>query len=438
MEIREFSYKKIVLPLILMFGFVGVSVASDSGDSKDGVIQKLMNKVDQLEQKVENLTNKLNAYEQKPAATVSDEAVAKKVDEIMAQKEAKSSPMISMPKISGFIDTIYNYNFHKPLSQTTKIGTPKTTTAGPNNVSSFATRAHDITFNAAQVALTGSLKDANYVIKIEAGSDANVIHPLTGAGTAGSFDLEEAYFTTPLFNSGVNLKLGKFVTLEGIEVIESPSDPTISRGYLFGMAEPFTHVGFLLSRPLPIKGLELRAGLVNGWDVLTDNNTGKTVVTGLGINYGDLATGGLSVYYGPEQTGNNSHNRTSVDLTVATKPLSQLTLNLQGNWGQEGGISKKVDQWDGYGVQPVWQFTDKFSLGGRIEHMENKLGSRFGTSGGKLTNFTITPTYKLNGSITTRIEYRHDMANKSFFEGKDGVFDQKTLDQMLAEFIYSF
>ncbi len=332
-----------------------------------------------------------------------------------------------------------NFNFHKPKSQSTTFGTASGT---PVNVSSFVTKANDITFNTAQIALTGSVKDTNYVIKIDAGSDANVIHP-GGAGGTSNFDVEEAYFTTPLFNTGINLKLGKFVTLEGIEVIESPNDPTISRGYLFGMAEPFTHVGFLLSRTLPIKELELRAGIVNGWDVLADNNTGKTFLGGLGINYGDLATGGLSVYYGPEQAGNNSHNRTSVDLTIANKPLPklmpQLTLNLQGNWGQEGGINKTVDHWYGFGVQPVYQFTDKFSLGGRVERMENKLGSRFGTTkGGQLTNFTITPTYKLNNSITTRVEYRHDIGDKSFFEGKDGVFDQKTADQMMAEVFYSF
>ncbi len=425
-----------IMLLVLVFVF-GFGIPQGMADEKDVMIQKLMNRVDELEKKVDSL-------EQKSAAVVSDEAVTKKVDEIMAQKQQQAAPMFTMPKIHGFIDTTYNYNFHKPLSQTTKIGNPGTTTAGAVNESSFVNRANDITFNNAQIAFTGSVKDASYVIKIDAGSDANIIHP-SGAGGTSNFDIEEAYFTTPLLNTGINLKLGKFVTLEGIEVIESINDPTISRGHLFGMAEPFTNVGFLLSRPLPtpLNGLELRAGMVNGWDVLADNNTGKTFMGGLGINYGDLATGGLSVYYGPEQAGTTSHDRTSVDLTIANKPLPklmpQLTLNLQGNWGQEGGINRMVDHWYGFGVQPVYQFTDKFSLGGRVEYMENKQGSRFGSNvGGKIGNFTITPTYKLTDNITARVEYRHDIGDKSFFEGKDGVFDQKTLDQVMAEFIYSF
>ena len=37
---------------------------------------------------------------------------------------------------------------------------------------------------------------------------------------------------------------GKFVTYEGIEVIEGPVNPTLTRGFLFGLAEAIGHVGF--------------------------------------------------------------------------------------------------------------------------------------------------------------------------------------------------
>jgi len=276
-------------------------------------------------------------------------------------------------------------------------------------------------------------------VEIDVGGDATVNTPLSGAGAADEFDLQEAYLTYLIPQVDTNLKVGKFVTLEGIEVIESPVNPTISRGHFFGMAEPFTHVGFLLSRPLPIEGLELRAGLVNGWDLLKDNNTGKTLLGGFGINYGDLATGGLSVYYGPEQATNDSNYRTSVDLTIFTKPISNLTIGLQGNWGQEEGISAgDVDIWRGVGIQPVYQFTDKFSLGGRVEYMENKLGSRFGNTGGEATNFTLTPAYKLTDAATLRLEYRYDVANNDFFESEDGTFDKDHVSQVLSEFIYAF
>jgi len=433
---KSFVTMILMIGLVIGFGIEGIYPRLVLADEKDEMIQELMKRIDQLEDKVENLTDKLEVYEQKPAATISEEAIQRKVNEAFAKRE-EAPTIIGMPKITGFINTTYNYNFNKPASQTTKLGTPDG--AAGVNLSSYVTKANEITFNAAHIALNGSLQEGiGYTIEVDAGSDANVNTPTSGSGAADDFDLEEAYLTSPLFDTGINLKVGKFVTLEGIEVIESPLNPTISRGHFFGMAEPFTHVGFLLSRSLPINGLELRAGLVNGWDVLSDNNDRRTVLGGFGINYGDLATGGLSVYHGPEQAGNSKNDRTSVDLTIFNKSIPKLTLGFQANWGQEEGISGGTDHWEGVGIQPVYQLTDKFSLAGRVEYMENKLGSRFGNSGGEAANFTITPGYKLNDSVTARVEYRHDVANNAFFEGEDGVFDETSADQVFAEIFYIF
>ncbi|MDO8580004.1 MAG: outer membrane beta-barrel protein, partial [Candidatus Omnitrophota bacterium] len=243
--IRENSTKQKVSSVTVLFlGMLFLSSSSVWADEKDEMIQKLIQRVDQLEKKVEDLT----WGQGKPAVTVPDEIVKEKVEAILMEKEGHGGFM-KMPKISGYIDTTYNYNFNKPASQTTKLGTPGTSTAGIN-LSSYVTKANDITFNTAHLAFNGSLKDGiGYTIELDAGSDANVNTPTSGAGAADDFDLQEAYLTSPLFETGINLKVGKFVTLEGIEVIESPLNPNISRGHLFGMAEPFTHVGFLLSRP---------------------------------------------------------------------------------------------------------------------------------------------------------------------------------------------
>lgn len=344
------------------------------------------------------------------------------------------------PKITGYINSTYNQNLNSPASQTTVLGAPLTATPG-NNLSYYATKANTFQMNAAHLAFTGSPSDGiGYVVEVDAGSDAQV-NTSANSGTPDDFDIQEAYLTYKCPMTGINLKFGKFVTLEGIEVVESPANYTISRGLLFGLAEPVTQTGFLLSHDLPIKGLELRAGLANGWDQLSDINEGKTVFGGLGINYGDVATGGLSVYHGPEQASDRGDNRTSVDLTIFTKPFSKLTLGLQGNWGEEqfSGTFAGLDTWSGFGIQPLYQVTDKFSLGGRWEYMDNKDGSRFGTgTGGNVSNFTITPTFKHTENITFRAEYRVDMANKKFFESDSGTFDKKNASQIFGEFIYSF
>lgn len=434
----------LTIVFVVILGFHKFCFGSDSGDPKDEMNQKLLQRIEGLERKVEDLTEKLKRSEEKPTAAVSaetEQVIESKVHELFSKKEKDvglQTGLVRMPKISGHIDTIYNYNFKKPASLTTKIGTPGG--AAGNNLSSYVTEANSIDFNTAHLVFSGSLQEnTGYVIELDAGTDANVNTPLSGAGSSDDFDIQEAYLTYSHPGTGISVKAGKFVTLEGIEVIESPANPTISRGYLFGMAEPFTHVGALFSRALPIKGLELRAGVVNGWDLLKDNNEGKTVFGGLGINYGNWATGGLSIYFGPEQAANDSNYRTSIDLTLFSKPMEKLNIAWQANWGQEEGVSgSRFDHWMGFGIQPVYQFTDKLSLGGRAEYMDNKLGSRFGNRGGNLFNITVTPGYKLTENALFRVEYRHDLANNAFFESDSGAFDEKQLDQTLAEFVYTF
>src|SRR2546430_1796437 len=65
-------------------------------------------------------------------------------------------------------------------------------------------------------------------------------------------DLQEAYvsYKVPL-GSGLTLKAGKFVTLLGYEVIESPNNLNFSRSLLFSFAIPITHTGGLLSYSFP-------------------------------------------------------------------------------------------------------------------------------------------------------------------------------------------
>ena len=118
-------------------------------------------------------------------------------------------------------------------------------------------------------------------VVLTAGQDAQKNHALgifRGSDDAfpfrntPAFDLEEAYgaYKVPL-GSGLTVKAGKFVTLLGYEVIESPNNLNFSRSFLFGLAIPFTHVGALLSYS-PTEWLTVTAGPVVGWDVAKDNN----------------------------------------------------------------------------------------------------------------------------------------------------------------------
>src|SRR2546428_3133993 len=132
------------------------------------------------------------------------------------------------------------------------------------------------------------------LVNFTAGGDAQVINP---AGVPPSqFDLTQAY--AQYARGKLTLIAGKFVTLQGTEVIWSPSNPNISHSILFGSI-PFTHTGVRGAWALNDQ-VTFYAGLNNGWDQLTDQNRPKTVELGASLNPVKPLTVMLSAYSGKE------------------------------------------------------------------------------------------------------------------------------------------
>ena len=371
---------------------------------------------------------------------------------------ASATVRAEAPKISGFIDTTYGYNLNKPSTRT-------------NGFRSFDNRTDTFLLNNAQLNIEGGKDGIGYYAELAYGTDASVFKSagagtdtsLTQTGGAGApnFELQEAFLTYKCPITSLQFKAGKFATYQGIEVIESKDDFTISRGLLFGLAEPFTHTGAMVGYALP-KYIDFWVGAVNGWDMYTDNNTGKTIVSKLGINLGDKVNGNVSILYGPEQgpspantaavtagapavvgIANTNNQRTSIDTTWFLSPIKMLTIGLQANAGQEDKASLKnggVAHWYGVGIQPKINVTDKFFVGGRYEWFSDLDGARTLVPAGTiLQNITIAPGVNLTEDLMARVEYRYDWSSaNSLFVTSDGVASQSHQSTIGAELVYKF
>ncbi len=120
-----------------------------------------------------------------------------------------------------------------------------------------------------QVSRAPGENGVGFVTKINFGKTAErMASDWDGDGTVGnvaeeqnSIELEEAYITYNFPGlPDLQLKGGKFVTLLGAEVIESPRNPNISRSLAFGFAIPFTHTGLLMSYAFAPQFNESRSG----------------------------------------------------------------------------------------------------------------------------------------------------------------------------------
>jgi len=371
-----------------------------------------------------------------PAPTAKDIAVA--VDEVNYVQTAQKGIVLS-----GYVDAGYTYNF---VGHGNVYGAGASTTKFPSD----NTNRGDFNLNALKIALEKPLTDEN---KLQAGFRADLMFGEdaaalggTGAGglTAGpnssNILLEQAYaqFRLPLGN-GVDVKVGKFVTTLGYEVIERPANLNITYGNLFQNAIPLYHTGFLTSYKVN-DIVDVKFGVVNG-----SNNDNSDNINFSGVGYDNVGVlGGVNVT-APGGNANWSNNvfysvngdnallgtgpGTGTDNTAVViydtwgnwtpkfandKLLLAFNIDLgNGDYGTPAGASS--DTWWGAALYAKYKFTDVFSLAARGDYMHDSDGYKFGgaaagAAGGNIDvwSYTLTAGFDVIENLTLRAEYRID------------------------------
>jgi len=408
-----------------------------------------------IKAEVEVLKDRLTSLEQKLS---EKEAVAAGADQGSAIVQLPSG--LHGVNLSGFVDTTFGYNFNTPQTRT-------------NTLRVFDTQSQSFMINNAELVLEKPVsKDSPLGFKttLMLGTDAEVVGGVTtglGLGT-DEIDLKDAYvdYLAPL-GEGLDLKVGRFATMHGAEVIESKDDWNISRSFLFGFAIPFTHTGIRATYPVA-SWLSTTVGINNGWDVVDDNNEGKTLETSFTVTPNAKTSLTTNYMVGPEQTtsatqpateglGSNSHMRHLIDIVASYQPAEalQLKANLDYGFEQKGvGIGENA-HWFGLAGYARYALTDRWSITSRTEWFHDADGVRtafrpagsgafgVGTINGisgldlKLWETTLTTEYKLNPHLIGRLEYRHDQASEHVFRRQDKG-QRPYQDTVAVEFIAPF
>jgi len=266
------------------------------------------------------------------------------------------------------------------------------------------------------------------------------------------FDLQEMYVSaTAPIGSGLTVKGGKFVTLLGYEVIESPNNLNFSRGYLFSLAIPLTHTGGLLSYTLT-DWFSVTAGVVLGWDNSKDNNDRPSATGQFAFTPVKDFTANLNWISGPEQNDNNTHPRYVLDWVFNYTGFKNTTLGLNVDYGHEKkeafleSLKTRRDTdatWWGWAAYAAYDWTEKLRTALRQEFFKDADGARTGF-GSKLDLWSTTATvqYKIWKGLVGRVEYRHDDADKKVFKFRGmrdtGSPTSKSLDTISVSLYYSF
>ncbi|HEY6981432.1 outer membrane beta-barrel protein [Reyranella sp.] len=229
------------------------------------------------------------------------------------------------------------------------------------------------------------------------GTDARYTHFLgefdESMDGIGQLDIVEAnlQFHLPwLTKGGIDVKIGEYVTLEGIEVISAPDNPLYSHSYIFNFGTPFKHTGVLTTAHVD-DWLDIYAGFDTGLSTTFgccglytgDNNYGVALQGGFGFN---LLDGALTIlattHIGAEnantpaiQAACNCDPNTALrylnDIAITWKASDKLTFMADLNYIRDDGFKA-----DGYGtaLYGMYQINDLFKVVGRAEIWRDNSG----------------------------------------------------------------
>jgi hypothetical protein len=395
-------------------------------------------------------------------------------------------------KLSGYVDTSYMVNIRGQNGSSpvpgAGTGASGSTSGTYSNGRVFDTQQDEFTLHAVKLTLEKDKDDSDFPAGFRAdmiyGADANILNNrgiAAGAfapgtlGTPGNepyrdnvqddsdFFLEQAYINlgVPL-GDGIDVKIGKMVTLVGYEVIESPANANFSRSFAFGLA-PFTQTGVTFGYNIN-EYITATMGLINGVDN-SDNllangggnsNTEFSGVYRVDVKSPDWSWGtfnlGVSGLFGNDSTvdatsaspgasgTNSADNGTDIVITDVAgtwarvgghEPLSLgfevLMRDMQRRTFLAAGNAREDDQDDTtYALYAKYQVNDWFYLAGRGEYWwaddrsaaaagiynrGNGGGVGIGTANGdhiSIWSGTLTAGFNVWKDTLVRLEWRHD------------------------------
>jgi hypothetical protein len=372
-------------------------------------------------------------------------------------------------EIGGYVAGSYLYSFNEPDVNTFT-----------NTLCQFNCNHNEFSFDAAKLELgrpaTGA-GSTGFQLDLLFGQNAAILRALVPASdrptpfsTASDTDLfvQQAFVAYNL--NDVVLKLGKFETLLGYELLDTTANATVTHGILFTYAIPLFHTGLLASGNLN-ENLTWAAGAVNGFNNSRDQGDNKGLLAQLAWTSGPLFLSASSYVgtLGETRTrvadgavvGDDDAITQIYDFIARFQPNETLTLWVNADWGTTergrdvpGGITSVGQDPTFFGVSSGASFdlspSVDFTL--RAEYMNDDEGSRFGAlvpGGNPLSldeidawSFTATLGYQLTPELKARLEYRRDLVDCDsldcdlFFDGSSR--DEDTNDLGIVEVVYSF
>jgi hypothetical protein len=303
--------------------------------------------------------------------------------------------------VSGSFDGYYEFNLNRPSTNS-------------NALRAFDINHNSISLNYAEVVIEKKPAKIGYRFDLGIGDTARIVNSTERSITGNThFDyLQQAYLSGKV-SDRLQVDFGKFVTPMGAEVIETQDNWNYSRSLLFTWAVPLYHTG-LRATMAENDQFTIAAFLVNGWDVVTDGNSAKTVGLSATWKPKDTKLTWVGNWMGGEEQQTNGPVRHTFDTTLSYDYKPRVSFMANYDYGRDGapGFTGKV-HWEGVAVYSKLQADKKLTILPRYELFRDRDGFRTGARQ-TLQEVTVTGQVPLEGDKAILwIEGRRDW-NKGF------------------------
>ncbi len=330
-------------------------------------------------------------------------------------------------EVGGHITTSYLYNFNSPANGA----------GGGQPLCQFNCNQNEFKLDAAKIDIgkpAANPGEAGFQLDLLYGQNADISRALSPTATGGSFgDDDFSTFVQQAYVSynwdGVELKMGKFETLLGWEVLDSYKNYNVTHGILFTWTIPLYHTGLMAGGSFS-ENVGWNFGFVNGFNNTVETNDSKGVLGLISLEEGPFFTS-LSAYYvadafqGTMGQPGSSDDQLILDMVASYTPNDDVTFWLNVDYGeQEDGDPTGGDaDWWGVAVGTNLTINDKLSFALRGEYFEdddNVRGIANAARDFEAYSLTGTLAYKLTDHLTVRTELRYDKADDDRIGGGDG------------------
>jgi len=309
--------------------------------------------------------------------------------------------------LGGYVDSYYGYNFNKPENSTNQYFV----SSARDNEISINLAYVDVRYRSTYMRMRfvpgfGTYMDANY--KNEPGSLKNMLEASVGV------------LVFP--NKNIWIDAG---------VIGSPytNESAISKDHLMYTRSfapenvPYYLSGVKVSVPLSAK-LNAYLYIINGWQVIQDNNRGKSVGTQLEFRPNGSMLFNWNTYTGDERSTDNPNYRIRFfnDFYWIYKPKGRFSATSCFYFGYQQKSDAPTASWWQVNFIGSYKFNEIISLSGRIEHFNDpgvlygNVNSGTGMPGFKSSSTGLCANFKLHKLALFRLEAREFFSTENVYE----------------------